>query len=336
MTCPLPLTLESYWTCEADCLHCMGRRLNQIWGNEQKFTNPDNVHRILTNALKKENTTPTAKALFKKKAFFIGRKADSYQPIEKEKHITHQLVEILNELDWPYVICSKYQENMVVDTPLFLNNKNANILVEITAGGESDRELFEFNRTTPVEDRLRIARKWKHSGMNVGVRGEPFIPGYHTTEQFRDTLKLIKSYGLLSYNIYNLHINEYTMKRMHAAGFDIERIWEMNQDDRWKPIQKRLCMIAEQEGIELGCPDFVNVPKCHTSTTNTCCGISVPNAFTFNTHAWRNELIKGEAPEDVLKNTWEGVGTDIDFKMAETIVYKKESKDFYTFKNADI
>lgn len=337
LSCPLPLTLESYWTCEADCLHCMGRRLNKIWGNAQKMANPDNVRRILTNALKKENSTPLSKALFIKKAFFVGRKADPYQPIEKEHHITRQLLSILNDLEWPYVVCSRYQENMVDDTELFLHNKAlSNILVEVTCGGEADRELFEMNRTTPVLDRLRIAKEWRKMGINVGIRGEPYIPGHHTLSQFRETLKLIKSFDIYSYNIYNLHINEYTLKRLHTAGLDIEKIWEMNKDVHWKTTQKRLCTIAEQEGVTLGCPDFVNLPKSFRSTTNTCCGIDVTNAFTFNTHVWRNGFLDKKSPKRIMEESWERIGSADDYSMAEMIVNKKDSKDFYTFKNADI
>lgn len=338
LTCPLPLSLESYWACEADCYHCIGRRLNKVWGEEQRAADPEDVKRRLLNGLKKDSkTNPISQALFRKKAFFFGRKADPYQPVEMELRVTKKLIEVLFELEWSFAICSRYQHNMDVDTELFLQGPELiHILVEITPGGEKDRELFERNRTTPVEDRLKIASKWIKKGLTVGVRGEPFIPGYHTTNQFRDMLRLLNSYGISSYNIYNLHINPHNIRRLHDIGLDIEKIWELNQDKHWGKYQKKLCQIADEEGITLGCPDFVNVPVDWMPCTNTCCGINVNNAFTFNTNYWRKLKLKGLSPEKILSKSWEGIGTQEDRDNAETIVNGKKSNDFFTFKDAKI
>ena len=335
LNCPVPLTIESYWACEADCHHCPGRKLNEIWGKEQRVTDPEKVERKLTNALR--NKTPKsdiAVALKKKKTIWLGRKSDPYQPIENEMKITKQIVETLWCLDWSYIVCSRYTENMERDFGLYLTSK-AHLLIEITPGGESDWELFERKRTTPIPDRLKSIQRWIKEGLNVGVRGEPFIPGYHTTIEFRDMLKRIKSYGVKSYNTYNLHLNKYNAKRLHAIGLDIERIWEHNQDRWWKPIQRKLCQIADEEGITLGCPDFVNVPKGWKSQTNTCCGVSVPRPFRFNTHHWRHLLQNGHPPTEVLEKTWEGIGSDEEKEKAKVIMFDK-SKDIYTMGDAEL
>jgi hypothetical protein len=226
---------------------------------------------------------------------------------------------------------SRYVHNAIRDEDLFDAARFA-FLVEITPGAESDWELFERRRTTPVEKRLRIAGRWAARGYNIGVRGEPFIPGYHTTDQFRDMLKRLRSHGLTSYNTYNLHMNELTLQRMNDAGLDIERIWKHNQDQRWRPIQQKLCQIAEEEKITLGCPDFVNVPSGWESSTNTCCGVSVPNPLSFNTHQWRTEYLDGSTPEEILDNTWEGIGTEEDRETAWAILSGR-SNEFYTMKD---
>jgi DNA repair photolyase len=338
LTCPLPLALESYWTCEADCLHCVGRRLNKTWGNEQRAANPECVKNLLKNALLNKNPQSIkAQALHSKKVLFLGRKADPYQSIEIEKKVTQRLVQVLLELDWPMVICSRYQSNMGRDTDLFLKKRKLiHILVEITPGAESDWEVFEHKKPSQIEHRLQIAKTWQDLGIKVGVRGEPFIPGYHTIKQFRDILKRLRSYGLMSYNIYNLHMNEYTIKRFYNIGLDIEKIWRCNQDAHWKLVQKKLCQIADEEGIELGCPDFVNVPVNWMSGVNTCCGIDVQDAFTYNTHNWRKLILQRETGQEVLRRSWEGIGTTEDKTQAEVIVFGKYSKEFYTMRNAGI
>lgn len=337
LSCPLPLTLESYWTCEADCVHCIGRRLNHIWGNTPKKTDPEAIRRKLINSTKRLPKSFTAQSLYNKKPFFIGRKTDPYQPIELTERVTSQLIQVLFDLDWPFVIRSKYPSNMEVDTDLFLQRPDlVHILIEITPGLAKDWSLFEHERTTPIPERFRIIEKWLKLGLNVGVRGEPFIPGYHTPSMFARTLKLLKKYGIYHYNTYNLHLNEYNAKRLLDIGLDIERIWEENQDQRWRETQHELCAIANQEQVMLGCPDFVNTPKDWTHKTNTCCGIDVKNAFTYNTHNWRNLYLQGLVPAQILDKTWEGIGTVQDIDNAETIVHSRPSKDLYTFKDSTL
>ena len=335
--CPLPFSLEVYWTCEADCSYCIARRLNHIWGNVQKVTNPQNLEKKLKNALLNQNPKSViTQALAKKKAFYIGRKADPYQPIELETKATQEIIKILGKLEWGAVLCTKYTTNLERDFDLICKNKKyISILTEVTVGLEQDWELFENKRTSPINDRLILLKKLQDKGVNVGVRGEPFIPGFHKYSEFRETLKRIKSMGLKSFNTYNLHMNEHNMKRLLELGVDIERVWELNQDERWGSIQKKLCRIANDENMILGCPDFVNVPKNWYPCVNTCCGINVYNAFTFNTHKWRNLILDGVPAEYIINNTWEEIGCSKQKIQAKTIL-TKDSKEFYTFKNAGI
>ena len=333
LSCPLPLALESYWNCEANCHHCPGRKLNDIWGKEQRITNPARVKKKLVNALNnKKPHSSLAVALSKKKTLWLGRKTDPYQTIETEKHITRAIISILNELDWSHVVCSRYTDNMLADEKLFMQ-KQTTLLIEITPGGEKDWELFERKRTTPVEDRLLAVSRWIKLGIPVGVRGEPFIPGYHTFKQFRTMLRRLKKYKIKSYNTYNMHINSHNIKRLHKIGLDIEKIWSYNQDNRWSSIQKKLCIIADDENMVLGCPDFVNVPAGWKSTTNTCCGVDVPNPFRFNTHHWKRLLQKGYTRKKILKKTYEGISKDEE--LANKIIYGNEC-DYYTMKDAGL
>lgn len=339
LNCPLPLALEAYWNCEADCLHCPARHLNRTWGNEQRVIDPEDVRSQLERCLVRFNQpskSPISQALRLKKALFIGRKTDPYQPVEMKLGVVRRLIQILLDLRWPAVICTRYLGNAVRDTDLFLQGReHLTLLAEITVGGESDWELLERSRTTPIHRRLRILRRWKKLGIKVGVRGEPFIPGYHTPRQFRDMLQRLKSFGLNSYNTYNLHMNDFNLRRLHEAGLDIERIWTHNQDRLWRPLQRELCAIAEEEGVRLGCPDFVNVPKDWKSRTNTCCGVDVEGAFTFNTHFWRSLVQIGKTPDEVWKKTWEGIGTEEDQSQAR-IILTGSSREVYTMKDAGL
>jgi hypothetical protein len=203
------------------------------------------------------------------------------------------------------------------------------IMPVISPGGEGDWELFERERTTPIPRRLRLIKRWIKRGFKVGVNGEPFIPGYHTVDNFRDMVIRLKEAGVGSYNTYNLHFNDHVAKRLHEIGVDIERVWYHNQDAQWRPILRQLLNVAWEEGIKLGCPDFVNTGWNRREPANTCCGIDVPNPSQFNSHEFKIRLQMLQTPENILHDTWEGIG---DREVGEKILDGR-MKDQYTMKD---
>lgn len=331
--CPLPLQIDSYWNCLVDCHHCCFRRLNRTWGQDLRPADPDEVRRKLERGLK--NATPKsslAYALRLRKTIRLGSKTDPYQPVERELRVSRRIQRHLIALDWSYVIQTRFTEGLIEDEGTVSRAQDRGLLTllpVISPGAEVDWELFERKRTTPIEERLKSIRSWVRRGWKVGVNGEPFIPGFHTVKQFRDVIRRLKRVGVKSYNTYNLHLNDHVLKRLHKLGLDIERIWRENQDSSWRTTQVALCRTAADEGIVLGCPDFVNAPRHTPSLSNTCCGIDVPNPSLFNVHHWRRLLQQGHSEEQVLDQTWEGIG---DMKQG-SIVLSGDDDEHYTMKD---
>lgn len=333
--CPLSLSIDSYFNCLADCHHCYSRRINRTWGQDLRPADPKQVIRKLTNGLKNKNPkSPLAAALRDKRTLRLGNRTDPYQDAELEHRVSRRILRGLIDLDWTFVIQSKFLSHMLRDRDLLAEAHQRDllqILPIISPGAERDQELLERGRTTPIPRRLRIIRRWIQKGYKVGVNGEPFIPGYHTPEQFRDTIRRLREVGVRSYNTYNLHLNDHVAKRLHEIGLDLERIWWNNQDEVWRPILRQLLDIAKEEGMVLGCPDFVNSGWEWVEEANTCCGIDVPNPTTYNTHTWKRILQSAERPRriDILADTWDGVG---DQGIGRKIMLG-ESCEFYTMKD---
>jgi len=297
---------------------------------------PSAIRRKLRNGLHNENPkSPLAWALYHRKTIRVGNKTDPFQDIENEMHITERIIMTLIELGWEFVIQTRHLSNTLRIEPLLQHAHEHQLLIMlpiISPGAEYDWEVFERKRTTPIDKRLRIIKRMVRRRWRVGVNGEPFIPGVHTVEQFHDMLKRLKAVGVRRYNTYNFHFNEYVAKRLNDIGIDIERIWYYNQDKNWRPIQQKLCEIADKEGFILGCPDFVNTGRDWREQANTCCGIDVSRPCTFNTHFWKRWRQDGLSPDETLKRTWDGVG---EFAVGEKIV-KSKTKDLYTLKDAGL
>lgn len=333
--CPLPLCIEVYWFCEPDCPHCWIRGLNIVWGSELRPINIDALQKKLVNGLKNNNPqTVLSHCLQQKKTIRIGNKADPFQPVEKKLLLSTQTINVLRKLNWSFVIQTRFLSVMDEVATLAIQQANRKKLVTllpvISPGLERDWELLEQKKTTSIPERVTSIQNWIKQGVPLGVNGEPFIPGFHTISEFENTLKLLKTIGVTSYNTYNFHFNAHVAKRMlNIPGVDIEKIWNMNQDKHWKVILRKLMDLSIQYEIRLGCPDFVNTGWDWIEPANTCCGINVQNPCTCNTHFFKKLKQKGVTIDKIIENTYDGSG---DLQKAKKIVYG-ETCEFYTLKD---
>lgn len=307
--CPLSLQVDAYWNCLTDCHHCYLRGLNHTWGTDLRPVDLELLERRLRNGLANRTPqSPLAYALHHQKTIRFGNKTDPYQMADIEWSRSRGVVGILRDLNWSYVIQTRFTANIFRDLDLIYGHPGAGIMPVVSPGLDRDWEILERSRTTPPRDRILHAAQFMRNGVNVGINGEPFIPGFHTVQDFRDTLLLLKDHGIPSYNTYYLHLNPHNAKAMHAAGLDIERIHWMNQDAQWRPILRQLIDIAKELGIRLGSPDFVN-SGTYQEDSNTCCGLNVPNPCTFTAIQWKKLQASGiQDAEEIARLSWDGVG----------------------------
>ncbi len=317
--CPLPLYVDGYWTCEPNCEICYLRRLNRTWGSDFRLAD---VNKVKKQLMSTRGKSPLSRAIQARKTIRLGNRTDPFQPCEEQYRVSTEIFQFLMESHWDTVIQTKFPKRAYQMTGL---GEYSTLLAEVTIGLEKDWELFEHKATENPVQRIKLLGQLQRRGHRVGVNGEPFIPGYHTTQQFEDTIKLLKSHGLKSFNTYNLHLNDLVAKNLHRIGVDIEKVWRLNQDEPWRKIQARLIDICRRHDIILGCPDFVNSGWDDVQRCNTCCGIDVKNPCTFNTHYFKLAVQNGQDP----KACWDGVG---DYERGLSII-EGTDKDMYTLKD---
>lgn len=330
--CPLSFSLDSYWMCTNDCTHCYFRRLNYVWGKELRPINPSILRKKLENGLKNPNPrTSLAHAIKNKNTIRLGNKSDPFQPSEVIHRCSREALKIFRDLEWSVVIQTKYTRLLMEYVDILKEMiPNVTVMPIISPGFDLDWEVFENSGTTPPEERIDHLVELKSLGINVGVNGEPFIPGFHTVDDFENVIIMLKEKGIPSYNTYNFHFNAFVAKRIaeEIDGIDIEEIWEMNKDENWRPILLQLIEITKKHDIILGCPDWVNSGN-YIEKTNTCCGINVPNPTTFNVPTWKRIQLSGETSDLILHKTWDGVGN---WEQGEEI-FDGSSKYFFTLKD---
>jgi DNA repair photolyase len=334
--CPLSFSLDSYWNCLTDCHHCYFRHLNHTWGTDLRPADPEETRKKLINGLKNKNPrSPLAQCLSRKKTIRFGNKTDPFQLAELKYGVSARHLEILTELDWTFVIQTRFTEHLrdCVDTLVEAAEKDlVTVMPVVSPGLARDWEILERGRTTHPIQRLHDLREMGKMGCKTGVNGEPFIPGWHTVKDFELTLLALKDYGIKSYNTYNFHFNAFVAKRLAAIDVDIERIWTMNQDKNWKPILRQLLDLGKKHDIKIGCPDFVNTGADHREPANTCCGVDVANPTRFNSHYFKRLKQKGMDDEKILSKCWDGSAKREDGEA----VLKGKRSGFFTLKEAGL
>jgi DNA repair photolyase len=332
--CPLPLSLDSYGNCLVDCVHCYFRNLNAVWGQDLKPVDLELLDKQLTNGpLNKTPKTPLAYCLSQKKTIRFGNKADPFQPAELEHRVSREAIKLLIKHNWTFVIQTRFTHILMEYLDLIQEAHSKNLITimpVISPGLDRDWEVLEHFQTTPVFTRLKQAKELIQLDIPLGINGEPFIPGYHTVEDFEITLQKLKLFNIPSYNTYNFHFNAFVAKRLHAIGIDIEKIWYYNQDAQWQKILQQLLDLSKQYGIRLGCPDFVNSGTLWRERANTCCGVEVANPCTYNTHHFKRAAQRGKNLQQILNETWDGSG---DYEQGKAIILGTTDKMF-TLKDA--
>lgn len=334
--CPLAFSLDTYWNCSHDCHHCYFRRLNRTWGTEQRIADPEVVRKIFINGRKAKNPkTPIAWALKNRTAVRFGNKSDPFQSDELKHQASGKILYVLKDLEQETVIQTRCSDVMMKYEDIFAwAGSLFTYMPVISPGLEKDWEILEKKGTTHPVDRLEHAVKLdKDWGVPWGVNGEPFIPGYHSTKDFEDAIKLVKSFGGRSYNTYNFHFNDFVAKNLHSIGIDIEKIWYHNQDSEWRPILQELIQIAKKHNVRLGCPDFVNSGP-YVESCNTCCGLEVQTPCKFNVMGWKRQILLNGRTDyaEIFLESWDGIG---DFSQGVDLFLGKTTK-MYTLKDAGI
>ena len=329
--CPLAFGLDSYWQCPYNCLYCFCRALNHTWGNEQRCADPAAVLEQLERG--QANPTPRsplAWAIHNKNTIRFGNKSDPFPPEEAELGVTRNILAGLQRLNWSIKLETKTIDFLKPDYLPLLDPDRVIITCTVTCGLNRDRKAFEPIDLPTPEARLRALADAQQLGFQVGVISEPFLPGWHTLEDWDQLLMALQDHQIKRVNVYHAHLNAFVLKRLNELPeIDIEKIYSLNQDVKWKPILHEIIKRTELAGITLGCPDWVNSGS-FKHDCNTCCGVNVPVPTRFNFINWKEfGLVWGNIDWEMAQGFWDGVGN----LVAGQHAFDGTSSEFYGFRD---
>ncbi|MEX0604689.1 MAG: PA0069 family radical SAM protein [Marinobacter sp.] len=172
---PFDQSINPYRGCEHGCIYCFARPTHAYWDMSPGLD-------FETRLIAKPNAPERLRAELDKpgyrcSAIALGVNTDAYQPIEKQRCITRQLLEVLLEYRHPVTIITK--------GALIL--RDLDLLSELAASGlcsvrvslttlDNDLKRRMEPRTAAPATRLRILRELTAAGVPAGIILGPVIP----------------------------------------------------------------------------------------------------------------------------------------------------------------
>jgi DNA repair photolyase len=190
---PFSVSLNPYRGCEHGCIYCFARPTHSYLGLspgldfESRLFAKVNAADLLRRELAKPGYVPENIA--------IGVNTDAYQPCERERRITREVLEVLNECQHPYGLITKsalIERDIDLIAPMAEKGLACAAITLTTLDGEIARTLEP--RAAAPSRRLRAIRTLTEAGIPVSVSVAPIIP-FVTDHEIERILEAAKDAG---------------------------------------------------------------------------------------------------------------------------------------------
>ncbi|MFC4347472.1 PA0069 family radical SAM protein [Kordiimonas lipolytica] len=178
---PFDRSINAYRGCEHGCVYCFARPTHAFLGLspgldfESKLFAKPNAAELLKQEISRKG--------YVAKPIAMGTNTDPYQPIEKERRITRELLKVLMEHDHPVTIVTK-SRLVVRDLDLLAPMAEKGLVKVALSVTTLDRKLaraMEPRASTP-QRRLDAIRLLSDAGVPTGVMFAPVIPALNDHE----------------------------------------------------------------------------------------------------------------------------------------------------------
>lgn len=174
-------SMNPYQGCEHGCIYCYARNSHEYWGYsagldfERKIIIKENAVEVLEKQLKSKSWKPAP--------IMLSGNTDCYQPIEKKKEITRDILKVLLKYKHPVSIITK---NALILRDIDILSELArlrlvHVALSITSLDEKIRRALE-PRTVSGIKRMHTVKKLTEAGVPVMVMVAPIIPGINVQE----------------------------------------------------------------------------------------------------------------------------------------------------------
>jgi DNA repair photolyase len=172
---PFNVSLNPYRGCEHGCIYCFARPSHSFLGLSPGLDFESRIFAKVNAALLLRGEL--AKASYVPEPIALGVNTDAYQPCERERGLTRQVLEVLHECQHPVTVITK---SSLIERDLDLlgamaAKRQAAAAITLTTLDPLISRTLEPRAAAP-QRRLRTIRTLADAGIPVGVSIAPVIP----------------------------------------------------------------------------------------------------------------------------------------------------------------
>lgn len=241
---PFDRSINPYRGCEHGCVYCFARPTHAYHGLspgldfETKLFAKPHAAKLLEAELSKPGYQP--------KTIQLGANTDPYQPIEKTRRITRDVLEVLSRFSHPVGVTTKSDlvtRDIDLLAPMAVKNLAA-VALSITTLDRTLARTLEPRCPRP-DKRLAAVRQLSDAGIPVAVMVAPIIPGLNDHE-IEAILTEARAAGAVA--------AEYVMLRLPLEIHSLFEEWlQAHAPDRAKKVMR---LIRETRGGKVYDSDF--------------------------------------------------------------------------------
>lgn len=183
--CPLTLRCDSYRNCEFGCLYCF---VSAIPSSQKYKLHPRNIgigdilplQKKLEKLFEsdKEPTNPIDDLIKQGAPIQLGVLSDPFQPIEREKRVTLEVLKLLIRYNLTVLISTK--GDLIAEEPYFSfkmdNKERIGVRISFCTFINKEKSKIIEPSAPSIEKRLKTLRKYKEAGLYAQARWHPVIP----------------------------------------------------------------------------------------------------------------------------------------------------------------
>ena len=342
LDCAMPMTLDTYNKCSFNCLYCFSWFQKTVTNTRKAKNNPLKFNEYQKGSLKwldirrlrkifdTEHKNEYTELIKKRITLQIGGLADCFDYYEHRKGKTLEILQFLDEIDYPISFSTKSvwftkDERYMALIRKHKHNWHFKFSI-INLDAEKARKM-EKGVASPQE-RLAAMKRLSDEGIHTTLRLRPFIIGYtDTNNEYLTLIELAKEAGAetisTEFFCFDERANKHTLARYKEMsdimGFDVYKFYKNNSSGRGllrlnyeikTPYIKAMREQCKKVGLGFYVSDAHHKEECETGG---CCGIPQTKDFNYQKGqfteaiviAKRNGIVKWsdiEPEARILKN----------------------------------
>ena len=160
--------INPYIGCSHGCVYCYARFMTRWYHPGEKWGSFVDVKKNAVECLRKDIKGK------KHGKVLLSSVTDPYQPVEKEKEITRNIIKVLKDYTFPVNILTK-SDLVSRDIDLISDIFDVEVGMTITSYNDYVRKIFE-PRASPINDRIKALQNFSDIGISTYAFLGPLLP----------------------------------------------------------------------------------------------------------------------------------------------------------------